>query len=320
MIKLLIIINLFIIIIFVIHSSKKRNNFNSIEINTKIIEEDFDYHNYERELITQKIIEYSGYDKIDNEPYFLNGIIRKLKPKKCLEIGVARGGSSIIILNALKDYNSSLISLDINDRYYRNKSLATGCFVKNYFPELAYNKWKLLTGEQPHKFLTKLNMKYDFLYLDTVHLAPGELFNIIEALPFLDNNAIIVLHDIAFHFPSNNYYCPKSVKFHPSNIYLMTSLVGKKIIVPKNDKGFENMGAIILAPNQSKYYLNYFLLLLTPWDYLPKEPHIEELRIFIKEYYNNDLFLNLFNRSIEENKIYVHKYQKFMNIYNSFKK
>ena len=102
MIKLLIIINLFIIIIFVIHSSKKRNNFNSIEINTKIIEEDFDYHNYERELITQKIIEYSGYDKIDNEPYFLNGIIRKLKPKKCLEIGVARGGSSITLFDIIE--------------------------------------------------------------------------------------------------------------------------------------------------------------------------------------------------------------------------
>lgn len=149
-----------------------------------------------------------------------------------MEIGVARGGSSIIILNAIKDYNSSLISLDLRENYYANQRLKTGYRVKKYFPELAKNKWQLFTGEQPHKFLTRLNLKYDFLFLDTVHLAPGELLNIIEVLPFLENNAIIVLHDIAFHFPSNNFYNPKSIKFHPSQIYLMTSLIGEKIILP----------------------------------------------------------------------------------------
>ena len=51
----------------------------------------------------------------------------------------------------------------------------TGCNVKKYFPELAENKWKLFTGKQPHIFLEKLNMKFDFLFLDTTHFAPGEL-------------------------------------------------------------------------------------------------------------------------------------------------
>ena len=57
---------------------------------------------------------------LDNEqPYFINGIIRKYRPKRCLEIGVANGGSSILILNAIKDIkNSFLISLDINELLY----------------------------------------------------------------------------------------------------------------------------------------------------------------------------------------------------------
>jgi predicted O-methyltransferase YrrM len=38
-----------------------------------------------------------------NQREFINGIIRKIKPKKILELGVAFGGSSIIILNAIKD-------------------------------------------------------------------------------------------------------------------------------------------------------------------------------------------------------------------------
>ena len=65
-------------------------------------------------MISEKMIKYSGWYLSKNEPYFINGIIRKFKPKKCLEIGVARGGSSIIILNALKDINDSfLVSLDL---------------------------------------------------------------------------------------------------------------------------------------------------------------------------------------------------------------
>ena len=144
----------------------------------------YQYHLYEREMITEKMKNYSGWQLMKNEPYFINGIVRKFKPKKCLEIGVAKGGSSIIILNALKDVdNSFLVSLDLNTY---NRKYRIGENVNKYFPELTKNnKWRLYTGEQPHKFLDKLNLKFDFLFLDTVHLTPGELINIIEALPFL---------------------------------------------------------------------------------------------------------------------------------------
>ena len=277
----------------------------------KSFEKNFEYHNYEREIITEKILKHAGFEQAGNEPYFLNGIIRKFKPKKCLEIGVALGGSAILILNALKDNNNSfLISLDISNNYYANKSLKTGYLVKKFFPELAYNKWQLYTGKFPHKFLCKLNMKFDFLFLDTVHLAPGEFINIIEVLPFLEENAILVIHDVMFHLPSFHYYNPKSIKFHPSNIYLMSSLFGDKIII-HNNNSFENIGAIILESNQEKYYLNYFLLLLSPWDYLPNNTYIDELRIFIRSYYKKDIYSYIFNKSYEENKIYVEKHVKF---------
>lgn len=246
----------------------------------------FEFHNYQRHLITEKILKYSGIEQRNNEPYFLNGIIRKFKPRKCLEIGVARGGSSVVILNAIKDIdNSLLISLDINENLYIDQNKKTGYVVKTYFPELCNNKWQLFTGKQPHIFLSKLNLKFDFLFLDTVHLCPGELFNLIEVLPFLEDNAIIVLHDITFHF----LYTPKLIKIHPSQIILMTSLMGDKIIIPNKKLGLENIGAIILFPNQEKYYLNYFLLLLTPWEYLQDQIFLKELRLFIKKYYKNEL-------------------------------
>ena len=136
----------------------------------------FEYHNYERDIITKKMKDNSGWELMGNEPYFINGIIRKIKPKKCLEIGVSCGGSSILILNAIKDIkNSFLISLDINKKYYKNQTLDVGYKSKD-FPELL-NKWKLYSGEQPHIFLGKLNLKFDFLFLDTVHSFPGEIIS-----------------------------------------------------------------------------------------------------------------------------------------------
>ena len=60
----------------------------------------------------------------------LNGIIRKSKPKKILEVGVSAGGSSAIILNAIKDMNNSfLYSIDYANMYYRNKSKKELVFI-----------------------------------------------------------------------------------------------------------------------------------------------------------------------------------------------
>ena len=291
LLKFIIITFIFLIKLFI--NSKNDSN--------KIFDIHFKYHYFQREIITKKMKKYSLWQLHHNEPYFLNGIIRKYKPKKCLEIGVAHGGSSIIILNAIKDINDSF--------------LKTGDTVYKYFPELTKN-WKLYTGDQPHKFLDKLNIKFDFLLLDTAHYSPGELINIIEVLPFLENNAIIVLHDIMYHLPSNKHYRPKEYKMHPSNILLMTSLYGDKVIIENKNKSIENIGAIRLYPNQKKYYLNYFLLLLSPWEYFPNNNHINDLKSFIKKYYKKQIYLDLFNKAVEENQKYINKFKKYYNSYN----
>ena len=264
-------------------------------------------------MITNKMKKYSSWQLLPNEPYFINGIIRKYKPKKCLEIGVASGGSSTIILNAIKDIkNSFLISLDLNTLLYQNDKFKTGYIVFKYFPELT-NKWKLYTGDQPSKFLDKLQLKFDFLFLDTAHFSPGEIINVIEVLPFLEKNAIIVLHDIKVPLLSDKILMPK---FHPSNILLMAALYGDKVFLDNKKRCINNIGAIHLYINQKKYYLNYFLLLLSPWDYIPNEKHIQELKEFIKKYYKEEIYLNIFNIAVEENKKYINKFKKMVKTQN----
>ena len=128
--------------------------------------------------------------------YFVNGLIRLYKPKKILEIGVCYGGMSAAILNSIKDMKDAMLySCDLEKRHYKNNSFEVGKFVKIKFPELL-NKWKLYTGNTTASFIEDIGGNIDLAYIDTAHVMPGEVLNIIEILPFLKRNAIIVFDDI----------------------------------------------------------------------------------------------------------------------------
>ena len=289
----------------VINTTNNSNQINIQNVSANITKYDIDfkYEDYDKEIISDKIKRYARWFLLPIEAQFINGIIRKNKLKNCLEIGVARGGSSILILNSIKDIeNSVLVSLDLNHRVFNDPNRLTGYRVNKYFPELS-KKWKLYTGAQPHIFLEKLNIKFDFLLLDSSQVSPGEMINFIEALPFLNENAIVVIHDILWHFGSK----PK-IEFFPSCISLLPSLYGDKVLLHRKDGSAANIGAAFLYPNQEKHYLEYFLLLLNFWEYIPKDEHINELRVFIKKYY-----INLFDTAVRENKNANNRFMLYMN-------
>jgi hypothetical protein len=42
---------------------------------------------------------------------------------------------------------------------------------------------------------------------------------------------------------------------------------------------------------------------------MPSKTKIEELRVFILKHYKKKIFLNLFNRAVEENNIYINNFK-----------
>ena len=164
------------------------------------------------------------------------------------------------------------------------------------------------TGDQPHKFLVNLNIKFDFLFLDSTHVSPGEIFNFIEALPFLNENAIVVIHDLLWHF-----FKGTTMKFFPSCISLIPALYGDKVFLKKYNGGISNIGAVFLYPNQEKHYIDYFLLLLNFWEYIPKDEQINDLRIFIQKYYKNRKYINIFDLAVRENKNANYRFAQYNN-------
>ena len=89
------------------------NIINTIEIkksNNKITEKDnIPPEKYEQNVLGEirDILKKGNIYIIIEELFFINGLIRKYKPKKILEIGVCTGGISAIKLNAIKDIDGA---------------------------------------------------------------------------------------------------------------------------------------------------------------------------------------------------------------------
>lgn len=59
---------------------------------------------YDQEYYNNLVEDDYKYSEMDNaERKFIHGLIRYYKPKRILELGVAEGGGSIVLLNAIQD-------------------------------------------------------------------------------------------------------------------------------------------------------------------------------------------------------------------------
>ena len=222
------------------------------------------------------------------ERCFLNGIIRQAKPKKILELGVSAGGSSAIILNAIKDFdNAKLYSVDYNKKWYRDNSKDAGFIIYEKFSNLK-NKWKLYTEGTAAKFMEEIGGEIDLCLIDTMHVNPGEFLDFLIVLPYLKKNAILILHDIALHH---------TYKFCITNGILFSCLNGNKLSFNEGLwNRFANIGAVILDENVKDNILDYLYLLTLPWEYLPTDNDIYECqKLFSKNYGEEfvDTFINI---------------------------
>ena len=227
---------------------------------------------------------------------FINGMIRKYKPKKILEVGVASGGSSAIILNAIQDIeNSHLYSIDKMTNAVNKRDKETGWIIKENFRNFM-KKWTLFTGGITSNFIEQIGGDIDLVFIDTVHESPGEWLDIIQVMPFLKKtNAIVMLHDIKYQFLIRKV-------FYSSNDHLFTYLKGKKIM-PKVPDIIPNIGAVLLDDDQKKHYFDYFFALTSTWSYIPNIEEWNFIREFIVKYYEKEL-IQIYDSAYKLNKNY----------------
>lgn len=231
----------------------------------------------------------------NRELAFLCGLIKKYKPRKLVEIGVAAGGTTSVILQciAMLNYDTQVFSLDLSEDYYRQPSKKTG-YLLNECKKLLVGKvdHTLFTGKYAIEYLESIGKDIDFLVLDTVHTMPGELLDFLAFYQFLHFGSVVVLHDIALNHYSNN------VDGFATKLLLDTAAADK--IMNFDNNTFPNIGAFIVNEDTSKYISNIFSALTITWKYRPSDRELLIYRDLYKKYYSYEN-LELFDMAVELN-------------------
>ena len=285
---------------------------------------DVKFEEYERERLDEIYDVVAQYSEMErNEQYFLNGIIRYFKPAKILEVGIAKGGGTAKILNAIKDLpNSHLTSVDYCEKYYiGNIDKPSGFLVDEQFSHLK-SKWTVYRGGDISRFIERIGGDIDMLVLDTAHIHPWETLNFLCVLPFMKRNSWVVLHDVNLHISRSEGALACR--------YLFSHVVSDAKIYPVSDYEFyfANIGAFRVTDDTVKYVRNLFESLLIDWktitDFFGKKSSeftimltedLNDITNIINKYYPS--YKEYFEHVIDTQKIIARNRQK---IYHSFSK
>lgn len=158
---------------------------------------------YELRETVSKLFEKSKYtflaEMTCDETAILMGLIKEYNIKNIVEIGVAEGGTSCCILQALTDMtgdNRNLYSVDKDINCYTNSKLKVG-YLSEEYKKLTNSSVNHITfyGKYLIDVINDIPNNIDLVVIDAWHLLPGDLFNTLIMLNKLHIGSFLYYHD-----------------------------------------------------------------------------------------------------------------------------
>ncbi len=80
---------------------------------------------FKEPLKIRECLSENGTEMTEPQLSMLCGLIKEYKPEKIVEVGVAAGGTTAVILNCLSliELDTCVYSVDISERYYRDPKI-----------------------------------------------------------------------------------------------------------------------------------------------------------------------------------------------------
>jgi cephalosporin hydroxylase len=248
--------------------------------------------------IVKKFVSGCGCEMTRYELAFLCGVIKEKNPKKIVEVGVAHGGTTCVIMECLRILNLDveMHSVDISEQCYRIPDKKTGYAVSDVFTEIPKNinhHWHL--GKSLPEEIEEIGVGIDLLILDTMHIMPGEMLDFLTAFPYLAQGATVVLHDTILNLLYIDGLLYDS-SYATGVVY--DTVVGDRIIAEGKDANYylPNIGAFEINDDTEKYIGNCFSALTITWKYILEDKYVDQYRKIYKKHYN-DYFMDLFDKA-----------------------
>lgn len=220
---------------------------------------------------------------------FLFDVVACLRPAKILELGVASGGSTSVLLRAMHharlaltddDARPAVRSFDLHPMCYSDRSKPVGSAVVEMAPELAH-------GVEVRSGLTSVELgptlvseRFPLAFIDANHQHPWPTLDILSLLPALEAGAWVVLHDIDLPAAAERYERTHNTKVHWHDHgakHLFDAWPFQKI---RGEGEADNIGLVRLpdpAPSQSELRLALAGAINKAWETDPGEPGREIL-------------------------------------------
>ena len=225
----------------------------------------------------------------ETESGFLCGLIKQYRPRKILEVGVAAGGTTAIIMQCVENLRleCEIYSVDYVEQFHGSPNEKCGFIAQRLKSEIEQDGIpihnKTFLGNVLPAFLDQVGEGIDFVILDTAHVLPGEVLDFIAVLPFLSEGAIVCLHDISLNQITEDENIATNVLFN--------SVAGEKmlnLLPEKNRYGIDypNIGAIRINGDTKRYMGNVLGILTLCWKYMPSEKELKLYRDLYCKYYD----------------------------------
>jgi len=110
-------------------------------------------------------------------------------------------------------------------------------------------------GKYLPQVIDEIGGDIDFVILDTVHYTPGELLDFLVMLPYLKDNAIVVLHDVALNQRNNRLHKPDA---HATGLLFSAVVAEEKFLNYKSMGKYPNIGAFRINKQTRSNIKNIF--------------------------------------------------------------
>lgn len=175
---------------------------------------------------------------------FLLSLIESARPRNIVEIGVASGASTCMMLKFFEaiGHHTALSSFDLAQTVYNHPDKPIGHLVHKTYPDGAPG-WQLNLGTMSSDVATLIDGKADFVFIDANHNHPWPALDTLMALGFAKPGSFIQHHDI-------NLPRIKPELDSWGAVHLYDDWPGEKRCYPTDS--IATSGAIVLYPTVAK--------------------------------------------------------------------
>ena len=230
---------------------------------------------------------------------FFAGMVTKLRPRMLLEIGVASGWGSCVLLEALARsglHDSQLYGVDISERFFYDSNYATGQCVADLYPEYAA-RYHLATGVTAPQHVPEIGHRFDFVFIDAHHMHPWAILDLLAVLPFVEAESWIALHDLNLSLKEDQEHRNRGPK------YLFEGWDHDKMHSIQNPT---MAGAIRIGSDASRHLPLLLDIVHTPWELPVDQSSLDALLKSVSTAYG-DAWSMRFRRAFELANYHVNK-------------